>query len=327
MSILNRPSKGQPSVLIALAHTLWGTQQQSPSLDQLLGRVAPPSLTDQKQARGAINTWLKLGLFRQSKNGGISFAPDLAASSHFKPQTLPWLRAAAREVAFRPKNNEPLWPSKHNSQNDDDGSDGLASDLTRGAAWLLAQNLDVRLVSYRQAESLAAKQLGNSQLVLQNETRWKPLVDWMFFLGLGIKAPDDSPRARQTEEPPTVLVLDPAEAVSDLLPQIFSETAELPQGVFLDHLAKLLPVTDSGIFRQQVEARLAAGWSGPAKGRHSPSLSRALLHLESDRRIKLLEKSDSGHGRSEAAAAPIELWFGANETIKVTHISFKKGSR
>jgi hypothetical protein len=111
------------------------------------------------------------------------------------------------------------------------------------------------------------------------------------------------------------------------LPQIFSETAELPQGVFLDHLAKLLPVTDSGIFRQQVEARLAAGWSGPAKGRHSPSLSRALLHLESDRRIKLLEKSDSGHGRSEAAAAPIELWFGANETMKVTHISFKKGSR
>ena len=318
MSILNRPSKGQPSVLIALAHTLWGTQQQSPSLDQLLGRAAPPSLTDQKQARGAINTWLKLGLFTQSKNGGISFAPDLVASSHFKPQTLHWLRAAAREVAFRPKNNEPLWPSKHNSQNDDDGSDGLASDLTRGAAWLLDQNLDVRLVSYRQAESLAAKQLGNSQLVLQNDTRWKPLVDWMFFLGLGIKAPDDSPRARQTEEPPTVLVLDPAEAVSDLLPQIFSETAELPQGVFLDHLAKLLPVTDSGIFRQQVEARLAAGWSGPAKGRHSPSLSRALLHLESDRRIKLLEKSDS---------APIELWFGANETMKVTHISFKKGSR
>ena len=329
MSILNRPSKGQPSVLVAVAHTLWGSPHQSLLFDQLLNRSAPPNLNDPKQAqaRGTINTWLKLGLFTQAKNGGISFATDLAASEDVKPQTLPWLRAAAREVAFRPKNNNPFWAAKHISDNDEEDADGLASDLSRGASWLLAQSLDVRLVTNRQAAGLAAKQLGNFQLVLQNDTRWKPLVDWMVFLGLGIKAPDEIDRPRPTDEPPTALIIDPAEAISDLLLRIFSDNAELPQGTFLDLLAKFLPVIDSGTYRQQVEARMTAEWSGPAKGRTSPSLSRALLRLESTRRIKLIEKSDSGHGRSDAASSPIELWFGAKETRKVTHMSFKKGSK
>jgi hypothetical protein len=305
MSILNRPSKGQPSVLIALAHTIWGAPQQSLARDQLLSRAAPHDLTDQKQAQGAINTWLKLGLFKESKSGGICFAPDVDVPDHFKPQTVPWLRAAARGLVFCPKNTDPLWPGKHTSQNDDDESEGVASDLARGAAWLLAQSLDLRLLTYRQAETLAAKQLGNSQLVLQNDTRWKPLVDWMFFLGLGIKAPDETPRSRQAEEPPMFLALDPADAILDHLPQLFSEATELPQGTFLTRLAKLLPVLDSGTLRQQVQARMAGGWSAPPKGRLSPSLSRALLRLESDRRITLLEESDAGHGRSDSAASPI----------------------
>lgn len=329
MSILNRPSKGQPSVLVALAKTLWGSEVTSLSADQIISRVAPASLYDPKQAqaRGALNTWLKLGLFTQAKNGGIGFATDIEASEDFKPQTLDWLRFAAREVAFRKKNNSPFWAAKHISDNDEENADGLASDLSRGAAWLLAQSLDVRLVTNKQAAGLATKQLGNFQLVLQNDTRWKPLVDWMFFLGLGIKTPDETERSRPADEPPTALILDPAEAVSDLLPRIFSDSAELPQGTFLDLLADLLPVVDSGTYRQQVEERMTAEWSRPAKGRLSPSLSRALLRLESVRRIKLVEKSDSGHGRSDAASAPIELWFGAKETKKVTHISFKKGSQ
>ena len=179
MSILNRPSKGQPSVLVALAKTLWGSEAGGLPADQLVSRAAPASLCDQKQARGALNTWLKLGLFTQAKSGGIGFATDLAASEDFKPQTLHWLRAAAREVAFRPKNNNPFFAANHTPDNDEEDADGLASDLSRGAAWLLAQSLDVRLVTYRQASGLATKQLGNFQLVLQNDTRWKPLVDWM----------------------------------------------------------------------------------------------------------------------------------------------------
>src|ERR1041384_507010 len=273
MSILNRPSKGQPSVLVALAKTIWGSEVGSLPADQLISRAAPASLCDQKQARGALNTWLKLGLFMQGKNGGVGFATDLAASEDFKPQTLIWLRPAAREVALRPKNNNPFWAANHIPGNDEEDAEGLASDLSRGAAWLLAQSLDVRLVTYRQASGLAAKQLGNFQLVLQNDTRWKPLVDWMVFFGLGIKAPDEAERSRPTDEPPTALILDPAEAISDLLPRIFSDSAELPQGTFLDLLAKMLPVVDLGTYRQLVEERMTAEWSGPAKGRLSPSLS------------------------------------------------------
>ncbi len=327
MSILNRPSKGQPSVLVALAKTLWGSEDGSLPADQLISRAAPASLCDQKQARGTLNTWLKLGLFTQAKNGGIGFATDLAASEDFKPQTLLWLRNATREVAFRPKNNNPFWAVNHTPDNDEEDTGGFASDLSRGAAWLLAQSLDVRLVTYRQASGLATKQFGNFQLVLQNDTRWKPLVDWMVFLALGIKTPDETERSRPTDEPPTALILDPADAISDLLPRIFSDNSELPQGTFLDLLANILPVIDSGTYRQQVEKRMTAEWSGPAKGRLSPSLSRALLRLESVRRIKLEEKSDAGHGRSNAASSPIELCFGAKETKKVTHISFKKGSK
>jgi hypothetical protein len=325
MSILNRPSQGQPSVLVALAKTIWASENQSLTFDHLLNRAAPPSLTDQKQARGALNSWLKLGLFTQAKNGEISIANALPSLTHFKPQTLAWLRAATRQIAFRPKNNDPFWATKHRSDNDEDSTDGLASDLTRGTAWLLAQNLDVRLATHRQAESLAGKQLGNSQLVLQNDTRWKPLVDWMLFLGLGLKGPEETPRV--TEENPSVLFIDPTEAISDLLPEIFADDLELPQGDFLHALARMLPVVDGGAYRQELEKQMTSQWSGPAKGRLSPALSRALLRLESSRKIKLLEKSDAGHGRSDAASTPIELWFGAKETRKVTHISFKKGSK
>ena len=325
MSILNRPSQGQPSILVALAHTIWASDSKSLTLDQLLSRVAPSSLTDQKQARGALSSWLKLGLFSQTKNGEISFASTLPALAHLKPHTLLWLRAVARHVALRPKNNDPFWPAKHTSTNEDDSADGSASDLTRGAAWLLAQNLDVRLTTYRQAESLAGKQLGNAQLVLQNDTRWKPLVDWMLFLGLGLKGPDETPRVN--EENPSVLIIDPTEAISDLLPEIFSDDSELPQGDFLHGLGKLLPVLDGGAYRQEIEKRMTAQWSCPAKGRLSPALSRALLRMESVRKLKLLEKSDAGQGRSDAAAAPIELWFGAKETRKITHLSFKKVSK
>ena len=324
MSILNRPTKGQPSVLIALAKTLWGSEGLCLPSDRLLNRAAPASLYDPKQAqaqaRGALNTWLKLGLFTETKDGAISFATDVFKQNRLKLQSLLWLRGAAREVAFRPQNNDPFWASKHSSEKDEDAGDGHASDLSRGAAWLLAQNHDSRLTSYEEAQELASSQIGNFQLILQNNTRWTPLVDWMFFLGLGI--------AGATEGGGQTLIVDPAEAISDLLPAIFCEGAvQLSQGDFLTRLGEHLPVIDGGSYRNALEKKMTASWSGPAKGCLSPTLSRALLRLDSDRKIQLIEKADAGHGQSDAGSVPIELWFGAKETRKFTHIALQKGCK
>ena len=317
MSILNRTNQGQPSILIALAQTLWNSEQSSISEKELIELVAPLAITNQKQVSGALNIWTKLGLFFKTKGGCIASASGLAIDEYLPQRSIHWLRAAVREVALRPENNDPFWAGRHS---DEEGGDGLASDFSRGAAWLLAQHHDVHLVVYKDAESLASRQLGNSQLIIQNDTRWKPLIDWMVFMGLAQKGVSESERPAEAGESPAVLICDPAEAIADYLPLIFSGQRELAQGDFFSRLAAHMPIVDGGKYRSKVEEKMAGRWSPPQAGRLSPSLSRAIIRLEAEGKIKLIEKSDAGHGGSDLRSQPVQLWFGADETKTITHL-------
>lgn len=310
MSVLNRPSDGQPNVLLALARTLWAHDGKAIPKDELLNRVGSDALGDiDKRARKTLSCWHALGLFSETQNGVVSFASKLAASQ--KPKTLAWLRVAAREVAFRQENNAPLWPQNEGEEK------GKAADLTRGIAWLLAQAHSERLAGYPAAEVLARAQFGNARAMIQNSTRWGPLKDWMRFLGFAVggKVEARSPAQRTSED---ILIPDPTQAIADVLPLVLSTAAALPVAEFLRRLAEEIPVIDSGAFRVEIENQVVKSHRpDPNLKLLSPSLSRALKRLEFQHLIRLAMLSD--------APETYSLQFGAGGRQTFTHLALSGG--
>jgi hypothetical protein len=119
--------------------------------------------------------------------------------------------------------------------------------------------------------------------IVQNDTRWVGLRAWMPYLGFAREG------ARWD--------VDPTDALRDALPAIFGSAKMLLATEFLDRAGKELPVLDGGKYRKMVEDVLNdATWPKPPVGRVSTSLSRALLRLEREGRVKLEQRSDTGEG-------------------------------
>lgn len=256
MSLLNRPSDGMHSVLIVVSNLL--AQEGAMPMQQIIELCAPESCGDPSQVRQTLNTWVKLGLFGKSEDDKISFSKSISKSEKAR-ESLP---RVARRIVLSPENNANLWAAE---------SIGSA-DFTRSVAWLLAQDVyRAELNSWSDAQSLIQKQVNKNVTIIQNDTRWSGLKAWSQFLGF----------AWSGKFPGGALVIDPTEAVTDALPEIFKKRSKITADQLVAELAQKIPVLDSGDYRTEVESKMIehGGWHPQPGGCVSTSLSRSILRL------------------------------------------------
>lgn len=271
MTLLNRPSDGLLSVLIALRNALlvFGPQSEA----KLLELAAPPTVVPDGKpdmARKTLVRWIQLGLF--VRNGQkIALTDEVRTIAR---DDTDGLRTLVLRLLLTADNN----PAFGSDSTDDEQS--LASDWTRAAAWILAQDPYQLPSSFRDIERLQ-----NSQDITPrpfiNDTRWNGFLDWARFAGIGYATQHSS------------FVANPGFAIRAALPVVFEGTRELPQADFVRRLQVRLPVLDGGTYRVAVERQIARNWTSVLPHQLSPSLSAALLTLEASGDLLLEQRSDA----------------------------------
>jgi len=277
MSILNRPSDGLVSVLVALvrSNVLLGTMPRS----KLLDVCSPKSLGDGKQdmATKTLNRWIELGLFTISEKDEVKVAEEYRGKLRKANATADSIADVAREIVLSPVNNKNFWSDEENR----------SADFSRAVCWMLAQDIHQFVpTSYSQVEPKALEQANSADVILfQNDTRWSGYVSWATFLGFGRS---DSGKASGG------FITDPTPAVVGAVKSLLPKTKDVAIKDFLDGLSDSLPVLDGGDYRQEVEGKLRPEkWKPPASTDVSSSLSRALLRLRSQGILRLEKRSDS----------------------------------
>ncbi len=247
MSILNRPSDGIVSVLVALVRSsvMLGTMPKS----KLLDICCPKTLGDGKQdmAIKTLNRWTELGLFVVTEKEDVKVNDEYRASirklERIGPLRFQMLldRSCSRRRTIRI-----FGAMKKTDQRI----------FSRAACWILAQDVHAFVpTSYTQVEPKALEQAGSPEVILfQNDTRWSGFVSWATFLGLGRS--DSGKATGGFIADPTPWICGPA---STLLPP----KNDMPIREFLDGLAEAVPILDGGRFRAEVESKLR-----PEKWKH-----------------------------------------------------------
>jgi len=138
---------------------------------------------------------------------------------------------------------------------------------------------------------------------VRNDTRWSGLKEWALALGFAWESGQ--------------LIIDPAVAIRESLPDIMRQKEILSVKEFLKRLSEILPVLDNGTYRLQVEEILnTAYWKKPESNYLSMSLSRAIQRLEVGTVIKCESKSDSGDNFMFLAERSGKNWR------RITHITY-----
>lgn len=292
MSILNRPSDGLLSVLLALRRALiaYGPQPEA----RLLDLCAPSSVVPDGKpdmARKTITRWKQLGFFEEV-DGQLRLHATVASIG---VDDLDGLRAAVLRLVLAPENNPVLI-----ADGGDDNEKSKASDCTYAAAWALTQDPYSFPAKYRGGvEALQASQ-GVDPRPFANDTRWAGFAEWAVFLGIAWSAPK------------VALVLDPAFAVRMSLPDVFMGAPELPHEPFLARMAEVLPIVDGGRYYVAARSQTARPWRSERTNHISPCLSAAVMTLEARGELRLEARSD--------APQRILLGRGGSEVRPVSHV-------
>lgn len=287
MSLLNLPNSGMHGVLTVIFKLLLKERQMEQSrLEALCGpaSLVKPALDKPTQIRNTLNKWLALGLFTKHPDGEIALHPDVRPDE----KNVRALQGLARRLVMRADNNVDLWAN----------DDVRAADFTRGAAWLLAQDVyQTELAGWagsaqerlkRQIPKELVDEDENNLRFIANSTRWAPLKAWGTWLGFGW----NSLHARGG------WCIDPTMAVREQLPQIFGKQKALEAPDLVAALGEVLPVLDGGTYRLEVESKLRErtgpqAWVAPPEGQLSTSLSRALLRLTEDGTLRAENRADA----------------------------------
>ena len=272
MSILNRPSDGLLSVLLALHRGVlaYGPQSEAALLDLVApSTVVPDGKPD--MARKSLTRWTQLGFF-SSDDGIVTVSPAIATVA---PNDADRLRAVVLRLVLAPENNPAF-----SLAGDDDQEGSKASDATRALAWVLAQDPYTFPSGHKNVEQLQSSQ-GVEPTPFVNDTRWFGFSEWATFLGAAFTSGKFG------------LVPNPSFAVRTALDEVFGTVDELAQAEFFTRLADALPVIDGGRYRAVVEAQTARPWRTHRSNEVSPSLSAALLTLEASRVLRLEMRSDA----------------------------------
>ncbi len=271
MSVLNQASDGLFNVLIVLVRALvrFGPKGRD---ELLLACGGAAEAVDVSQLTRTLNRWIELGLFSEVQ-GSItiseSYRSVLGKNADVAEARLP---KVARNVVMLSANNMRFWESE----------EAKSADLSRGVAWMLAQDVYTLDTNSDRLAKLETEQILDSgkQRIVQNNTRWNGLKTWMLYLGF----------AREGMQ----WVVDPTDALRDALPDIFESSRELSGPAFVKRAGSVLPVLDGGTYRVQVEAALNDSvWPRPRVGLLSTSLSRAIQRLDREGIIALANRSDT----------------------------------
>jgi hypothetical protein len=279
MSILNRPSDGLYSILLTLVNALF--REKEISRDDLIRIFGPPPSQEYEQRliliRGTLNRWIALGLFVEDVNNvRLAIDPNKGDSVESFQARIP---AICRDLAFRSKHGNPLWPEGDKVTEEDLG---VTADLCRGLAWCLCQDIYTLPTSWdRGVNDLINFQVVPGRAIIQNNTRWNGLADWARFLGFAVET-----RAG--------IFFDPTTAVRSELEDFLTCGDLNPADEFVSQLALRLPVLDTGSYRVEVERALRPeAWSEPPTGYLSTALSFALRRLQKQNVIDLRTLSDA----------------------------------
>jgi hypothetical protein len=274
MSLLNSASDGYPNTLIALFRALWDLKSGTVGTEVLEKHCS--AFEGDERLHQSLLRWSQLGLFHISESRVVSFGQIVSEQIDEKTdveEATTKLPKILRKLVFLPENNTNFWGVE----------DGTASDLVRGLAWLLAQNMShIDLGSFEKLQPFEIAQLPNEKIVVQNDVRWTTLRAWAKYLGFMNQVGSSS-------------IIDPYVAVFEELEDTFAAEAELDVVSFISRLANNLPVLDQGDYRLEVEGNLdPAQWNKPPSSSHcSSSLSLALMRLHDARKINLVKRSDS----------------------------------
>lgn len=298
MSILNQASDGLFNVLIVLvrAAVRFGPKERE---DLILSCGGAAEAFDTSQLTRTLNRWTELGLFGEENGSIVLTEPYRTTLGKNADDAEIYLPQVARTVALLPKNNARFWESE----------EAKSADLSRGVAWMLAQDVYTLDVNSDRLAELEGRQLidSNSKRIAQNNTRWNGLKTWMLYLGF----------ARESMQ----WVVDPTEALRDVLPEVFGSGHELSGPAFVERVASILPVLDGGEYRAKVEAALKERtWPRPRGGCLSSSMSRAIQRLERDGTVALANRSDT-EGVVTLSGTNMRTWR------EVSHVSFLPNRR
>jgi hypothetical protein len=271
MTVLNRTNDGLFNVLIILVRALvrFGPQ----SRDHLILNCGGEFFTEENnQLAQTLTRWTQLGLFG-TDNGKVILAPAyLPQLGKTADQAEAQLPNIVRSIALSKENNERFW----------DGDGAKCADLSRGMAWMLAQDVYLLDSSTKSLLLLETQQLTDSanQKIFQNERDLPALREWMLYLGF----------ARSSMH----WVVDPTQALREALSDIFASNRELSAPAFVERAASVLPVLDGGAYRVLVEGALKeSAWPLLRAGLVSSSMSRAIQRLDREGFITLSNRSDT----------------------------------
>lgn len=298
MSIMNRPSDGLLSTLLALWRAVCAYGPRSE--EDLLRLVVPATVVTGRQdlAAKTLTRWKQLGFFAE-RDGRICLSEEIAA---IDPDDLDACRAAVLRLVLLPSNNP-----EFEADSDAALEKSKASDCTRAMAWALAQDPYSFPSRYKDGAETLQYDQGVMPRPFTNDTRWAGFLEWATFLGAGFRT------ARVGFVPV------PWFAVHTTLATVFGEARVLTQAAFFERLAESLPIVDGGSFRLQIASQTTRPWRAESGTDVSPSLSAALLALEASGVLRLEERSD----------APQRMLLGSGGRLlhRVSHIERLGGAR
>jgi hypothetical protein len=264
VTVLNQASDGLFNVLIVLVRALvrFGPRSRE-ELYRACG--AEVEAVDASHLTRTLTRWIELGLFGIEDSAVVILEPYRSALG--KSADI----AEIRLPKVAQQNNARFWESEESK----------SADLSRGTAWMLAQDvytLDPN--SDRLAELETRQLIDPDRPIAQNNTRWNGLRTWMVYLGF----------AREGSQ----WIVDPTDALRENLADIFDHSQELTAPAFVERTAAVLPVMDGGSYRLKVEAALKdTAWPRLRPGLLSTSFSRAIQRLDREGQIRIEQKSDT----------------------------------
>lgn len=270
MSILNEPSDGTLSILLALrgAVRAYGDMPRQ----RLLALCAPATLgTNQDLARFTLERWIQLGVFRDD-SAMVALRSEFATDA---TDDIEVLRAALLQLVLRAENNGRILDE------DSDGADAasLASDFSRAACWCLLQDPYAFVPSFK--KYVERRQIDQDITAVQNATRWTGFVRWSTFLGVAMKTSGG-------------ILLNPAFAVRVVLDKILPPGSSLELGAFIDHLVTEVPVLPGGPLSARVAAKVKSPWREFGPHEVAPTTALALMQLHEAGQLQLRRLSDAG---------------------------------
>jgi hypothetical protein len=271
MALLNTASDGLMNIFIVLFEII-SDSQSGIGEASILAQCEPPGAGSESKVRQTLRRWTELDLF-VTKNSRYYIGDKYRSLKPAREiDSLSRARHAARSAVLATQNNERFW----------EATNSKAADLTRSLAWLLTQDVyDVKWPDLPDLEGRQLKLQDEELRTARNSTRLAGLRSWATFLGFMWEDQDR-------------IAIDPTVALQEVLGPTVLVADEVPITSFIDGLATILPVIDTGAYRLEVESNLDdTQYRKPPIGSLSTSLSRALIRLRREQVIELKNRSDS----------------------------------